>query len=110
MSARSIALRPFPDPAVAEKRALLDAPELRRHLPPATGLTDEAGCRDWMRAKAARWPDPERLWPRSVYIDDEFAGWGGLQPERDVAAGIAPVLNRRNWGGRGCPAAPRGAR
>ena len=80
MSAGDIELRPFLDPEVAEYVALLNAPELRRHLPLATGLIDEAACRDWMRAKAQQWPHPERLGPWSVYIGGEFAGWGGLQP------------------------------
>lgn len=57
---------------------------------------DEADCERFVAGK-------ERLWqehgygPWALFIDDKFAGWGGLQPEGDDAD-LVLVLLPDYWG------------
>jgi ribosomal-protein-alanine N-acetyltransferase len=75
---------------------LMNHPRVRRHMPLARGGFGPAECDRFVAAK-------ERLWeehgygPWAFIIDDEFAGWGGIQPEgHDADVGL--VLHPKHWG------------
>lgn len=75
---------------------LMNDPDVRRHLPLARG---RFGMPEYERFVAAK----ERIWeehgygPWAFFLDDDFVGWGGLQPEGDdVDVGL--VLHRTYWG------------
>ena len=75
---------------------LVNDPAVRRHLPLARGHFGPSECEKFVA-------DKERIWeehgygPWAFVIDDEFIGWGGLQPEGDdVDAGL--VLRPSYWG------------
>jgi len=75
---------------------LMNDPDVRRHLPLARG---HFGMPEYKRFLAAK----ERIWEENGYgpwafvLDDEFVGWGGIQPEGDdVDVGL--VLRRIYWG------------
>lgn len=75
---------------------LMNDPDVRRHLPLARG---HFGMREYERFIAAK----NRIWDENGYgpwafvLDEEFVGWGGLQPEGDdVDVGL--VLRRAHWG------------
>ena len=61
---------------------LVNDPAVRRHLPLARGHFGPSECEKFVA-------DKERIWeehgygPWAFVIDDEFIGWGGLQPEGD---------------------------
>lgn len=74
----------------------MNDPDVRRHLPLARG---HFGMPEYERFVAAK----ERIWEENGYgpwafvLDDDFVGWGGLQPEGDdVDVGL--VLRRAYWG------------
>ena len=75
---------------------LMNDPDVRRHLPLARG---RFGMPEYERFIVAK----ERIWEENGYgpwafvLDDDFVGWGGLQPEGDdVDVGL--VLRRAYWG------------
>lgn len=75
---------------------LMNDPDVRRHLPLAQGVFSVSDCERFVAAK-------ERIWeevgygPWAFVLDDEFVGWGGLQPEgNDADVGL--VLRRAHWG------------
>lgn len=75
---------------------LMNQRAVRRHLPLARGHFGPSECERFIAAK-------ERIWQENGYgpwafvIDDEFIGWGGLQPEGDdVDVGL--VLRQSHWG------------
>nr|WP_280527584.1 GNAT family protein [Deinococcus humi] len=76
--------------------ALHNHPRVRRTLPLAQSLMDEAGAQRFIAAK-------ERLWeehgygPWAFFVGDRFAGWGGLQPE-GPDADLGLVLHPDFWG------------
>lgn len=80
----------------ADMIGLGNDPLVRRHMPLASGIFDEAGYETFIA-------DKERLWeehgygPWAFFVDGEFAGWGGLQPE-DGDADLALVLHPDYWG------------
>ncbi|MFM7189071.1 MAG: GNAT family N-acetyltransferase [Armatimonadota bacterium] len=63
---------------------------VRRHLPLATGVFDDAAYEGFISGKEALWRE-YGYGPWAFFIDDHYAGWGGLQPE-DGEAELAPVL------------------
>lgn len=82
------------DPADIIK--LMNHPLVRRQMP----LTkDNFGADDataFVAAKEALWVE-HGYGPWAFYIDDKFAGWGGLQPE-EGEADLAMVLHPDDWG------------
>lgn len=76
--------------------ALMNDPDVRRHLPLARGRFGAEQCARFVEAK-------ERMWKQRGYgpwgfvLDGEFIGWGGLQPEGDDAD-VGLVLRRTHWG------------
>ena len=53
-------------------------------------------CRAFLKAKKQLW-DEYGFGPWAVLIEDEFAGWGGLQPEHGEAD-FALILHPKFWG------------
>jgi RimJ/RimL family protein N-acetyltransferase len=76
--------------------ALMNDPAVRRHLPLARGPFGVSDCESFVAAKERMWED-SGFGPWAFVLDDEFIGWGGLQPEgEDVDVGL--VLARKHWG------------
>ncbi|GAB5520085.1 MAG: hypothetical protein RhofKO_23360 [Rhodothermales bacterium] len=82
--------------APADLIALMNDPDVRRHLPLAQGVFQPDDCMRFLAAKAAHWSE-HGYGPWAFFVDDDFAGWGGLQAEgNDIDLGL--VLHRRYWG------------
>ncbi len=75
---------------------LMNDPRVRRHLPLAKGPFGPRECERFVAAK-------ERLWaehgygPWAFYVGEDFAGWGGLQPE-GADADVGMILRPEFWG------------
>jgi [ribosomal protein S5]-alanine N-acetyltransferase len=75
---------------------LMNHPLIRRHMPLAKELFDDAAYDAFIKAK-------EQLWqqygygPWAFFIDGIFVEWGGLQFE-EGDADLALVLHPRHWG------------
>jgi len=75
---------------------LMNDREVRRHLPLARGRFGASECERFIAAKEAMW-EANGYGPWAFFLDGEFVGWGGLQPEGDdVDVGL--VLRRTHWG------------
>ena len=75
---------------------LMNEPAVRRHLPLARGYFGVSECESFVAAKERMWED-RGFGPWAFVLEDEFIGWGGLQPEGDdVDLGL--VLHRKHWG------------
>ena len=76
---------------------LMNDPAVRRHLPLARGYFGVSECKSFVAVKERMWED-SGFGPWAFVLNDEFIGWGGLQPEGDdVDLGL--VLSRKHWGG-----------
>jgi RimJ/RimL family protein N-acetyltransferase len=94
-SAPVVTFRRLTEVPVAAVRALLNEPRNRRHLPLA-GDFSPAQAAEWVRDKDAHW-ERHGFGPEAVFIDGEFAGWGGFQREPSgVDFGL--VLLPAHWG------------
>jgi RimJ/RimL family protein N-acetyltransferase len=65
-------------------------------LPLLAGGFSTENCRDFLKAKKQLW-DKHGFGPWAILINGQFAGWGGLQPERGEAD-FALVLHPKFWG------------
>lgn len=75
---------------------LMNDPAVRRHLPLARYEFGELDCDRFVATKEQMWEE-KGFGPWAFLLDDEFIGWGGLQPEGDdVDVGL--VLSRKYWG------------
>ena len=75
---------------------LMNDPDVRRHLPLARGHFGRGECERFVAAKERIW-DEHGYGPWAFMLDEDFVGWGGLQPEGDdVDVGL--VLRRAYWG------------
>jgi RimJ/RimL family protein N-acetyltransferase len=75
---------------------LMNDPAVRRHLPLARGYFGVSDCESFVDAKERMWEE-SGFGPWAFVLDEEFIGWGGLQPEGDdVDLGL--VLSRKHWG------------
>ncbi|MFG6102546.1 N-acetyltransferase [Leptolyngbyaceae cyanobacterium CCMR0082] len=75
---------------------LMNDPAVRRHLPLAQDEFGYVECDRFVAIKERMWEE-RGLGPWAFVLDDEFIGWGGLQPEGDdVDLGL--VLNQKYWG------------
>jgi len=84
------------DVAPAEVMALLNDPDIGRHMPLAGDQFDEQATRKWVEGKDGQW-EKNGYGPWAVHANEEFAGWCGFQKEAG-AADFAMVLRRRFWG------------
>lgn len=84
------------DVPVADLVALFAHPDVRRHLPLATGDFSVEACERFVAAKERQWSE-HGYGPWAFFVDGVFAGWGGLQPEGgDADLGL--VLHPSYWG------------
>jgi len=91
-----LTLRRLTDVEPGDIIALMSDPLVRRHMPLARGEFGPAECAAFVDAKEALWRD-HGYGPWAFVIGDEFAGWGGFQPE-DGDADLGIVLHPRFWG------------
>jgi len=75
---------------------LMNNEEVGKQLPLLTNGFSPENCRDFLKAKKQLWHEHD-YGPWAFLIKDEFAGWGGLQPEHGDAD-FALVLHPRFWG------------
>ena len=75
---------------------LMNHPFVRKHMPLAKGVFDDAACKKFLLAKQKLWMD-HGFGPWAFVLDGQFVGWGGLQPEHGDAD-LALVLHPRYWG------------
>ncbi len=75
---------------------LMPNPRLRAHMPLLSPDFDETACREFVAQKEQAWADHGYgVW--AFFIDEPFAGWGGLQDENgDPDLGL--VLHPDFWG------------
>ena len=75
---------------------LMNDHAVRRHLPLARERFGVSACESFVAVKEQMWEE-SGFGPWAFVLDDEFIGWGGLQPEGDdVDLGL--VLRRKHWG------------
>lgn len=75
---------------------LMNNPLVRRQMPLLSEYFDESACDRFVAAKEQLWTD-YGYGPWAFFVDDRFAGWGGLQPEHGDAD-LALVLHPKYWG------------
>ncbi|MFE7846533.1 GNAT family N-acetyltransferase [Microbacterium sp. NPDC057407] len=90
-----IRFRRLTEVATSAVRELLNEPRNARHMPLA-GRFDDAQTAEWVRAKDAQWEE-NGYGPWAVFLDGEFAGWGGFQRE-DAGPDFGLVLFPAFWG------------
>jgi [ribosomal protein S5]-alanine N-acetyltransferase len=86
----------LPETLTADLVELNNNPRVLRHMPLARAEFTAEGCADWVAGKEAHWQQ-HGYGPLALYVDDEFAGWGGLQNEGGEAD-LALVLRPQLWG------------
>lgn len=69
---------------------------VRKQMPLFTEEFDETICKEFIAAKESLWTE-HGYGPWAFIIDDQFAGWGGLQPENGEAD-LALVIHPNYWG------------
>lgn len=96
MAEQLFELRQFSVATVDQYRELICHPAVTKHMPLAQKTYTNEWIRNWISSKESTWSD-ERLGPWSVWRDNEFAGWAGLEPEaNDLSVGL--VLHKKFWG------------
>ena len=75
---------------------LMNHPLVRRQMPLLNGDFDETACDRFIATKEKLWIE-HGYGPWAFIIDGKFAGWGGVQPENDMAE-LALVLHPDYWG------------
>ncbi len=81
---------------LADIVALHNNPDVLRQMPLGSANFDQAKARDWVSQKDAQWAQ-HGYGPWAFFVDQQFAGWGGLQQEAGDAD-LALVLHPRFWG------------
>jgi len=69
---------------------------VRRQMPLTFDNFDLKDSQNFIKAKTQMWQD-HGFGPWAFFVDSEFAGWGGLQPEQGVPD-LALVLHPDYWG------------
>ncbi|MEM7048499.1 MAG: GNAT family N-acetyltransferase [Acidobacteriota bacterium] len=93
---RDIQFRRLPEIDPAKLMALMNDPEIRRHLPLASGDFGPAECERFVAAKEEMWQQ-HGFGPWAFVQHGELIGWGGLQPEGDDAD-VGLILRPQAWG------------
>ncbi|MEM7066006.1 MAG: GNAT family N-acetyltransferase [Cyanobacteria bacterium P01_B01_bin.77] len=75
---------------------LMNNPLVRRHMPLSNDNFGVRECETFLSKKKALWTE-YGYGPWAFFIDDKFAGWGGLQPE-DGYPDLALALHPNYWG------------
>ncbi len=92
-----IAFAPLSSIDPRKLQALLTDPQVIRHMPlgdPEPMSSDELG--DWIAGKEAI-TQQHGFGPKAILLDDDFAGWGGIQPDGDGGS-VSLVLFPTFWG------------
>ncbi|MGH1360450.1 MAG: GNAT family N-acetyltransferase [Burkholderiaceae bacterium] len=76
--------------------SLMNDQKVRKHLPLLDQNFSVASCREFLKSKEALWAQ-HGYGPWAFVIQNQFAGWGGLQPEHGEAD-FALVLHPKFWG------------
>ena len=63
---------------------------------PLATTVDEAWVIEWQANKSTLWETPVKG-PWAVFLDNNFAGWAGLQPDGDGEVELAVVLHVWAW-------------
>ena len=96
MKLSRIDLRAFDAASIEQYRALITDPAVTKHMPLAMSNYTDEWIRNWVISKSNTWDD-ESLGPWSIWVEGEFAGWAGLEPDGDdLSLGI--VTHKRYWG------------
>lgn len=75
---------------------LLNDPQVKHHMPLSADCFDEKHYNDFIAAKEAIWEE-FGFGPSAYFVNNEFIGWGGIQPyEEDFE--LALVLSPAYWG------------
>lgn len=93
---RAIAFKRLTEVNPRDIIALSNDPRVRRHLPLARGDFGARECAKFVAAKERMW-ETTGYGPWAFVLDDEFIGWGGLQPEGDDLD-VAMILHPDHWG------------
>lgn len=93
---RDIQLKRLPEIDPDEIIALMNDPDIRRHLPLASGDFGPEECERFVEAKEKMWEE-HGFGPWAFVQNGEFIGWGGLQPEGDDAD-VGLILRPQSWG------------
>lgn len=75
---------------------LCNNPQIKKHMPLSKDNFDQDEYRKFINAKEKIWID-NGYGPWAYFVDGNFVGWGGLQPE-DGEVEIALVLHPQYWG------------
>lgn len=75
---------------------LMNNPLVRRQMPLLADDFNENACDKFIADKAKLWAE-HGYGPWAFIVNDQFAGWGGLQPENGEAD-LALVLHPSYWG------------
>jgi [ribosomal protein S5]-alanine N-acetyltransferase len=92
----SLEFRRLPEVNPADITELMNNPQVRKEMPLTKDNFNEDDAKAFVAGK-------ERLWqeygfgPWAFFIDGQFAGWGGVQPEAGEAD-LALVLHPKFWG------------
>lgn len=92
----NLELKRLTEVGLAEIIALNNNPEVLRQMPLGRADFDEVKAKDWVENKDAQWAK-YGYGPWAFFVDQEFAGWGGLQHEAGEAD-LALVLHPKYWG------------
>lgn len=86
----------LPEVDLADIVSLNNNPEVLRQMPLGSANFDDDTARQWVDQKEAQWKE-YGYGPWAFFIDQKFAGWGGLQNEGGDAD-LALVLHPKYWG------------
>lgn len=93
---QSIEFRRLPQVVPLDIIQLMNHPKVRAQMPLTKDNFDEDDCRKFIENKENLWRD-YGFGPWAFYINNQFAGWGGVQPEAGEAD-LAMVLHPNFWG------------
>lgn len=82
--------------AKSEFIELMNNQLVRRQMPLLKDYFSESDCDKFIASKELLWVN-HGYGPWAFIVDDQFAGWGGLQPENGEAD-LALVLHPNYWG------------
>jgi len=75
---------------------LLNDPQVKRHMPLSAESFDEKHYANFIAAKEAIW-EKFGFGPNAYFVNNEFIGWGGIQPDEEDFE-LALVLAPAYWG------------
>lgn len=76
---------------------LLSHPSIQRHMPLSSSSFGEKEYNAFIAAKEKIWKE-HGFGPSAYFVDDQFIGWAGIQPDDGDDFEIAIVLDPQYWG------------